>query len=152
MVRLYPELKMRIILILIFSAFLTFHCSEKSDSSNQTTEGVKTPPQGIGPISKLELSGSIDSSMADKGKQIFEMKCSACHKFEERVVGPALKDITKRRTPEWIMNMILNPVEMTQKDTVAQDLLAEYLTQMTFQNISETEAREILEYFRQIDK
>jgi hypothetical protein len=46
------------------------------------------------------------------------------------------------------MNMILNPLEMTQKDQVAQDLFAEYLVQMTFQNVDEAEARKLLEYFR----
>jgi hypothetical protein len=49
------------------------------------------------------------------------------------------------------MNMVLNPVEMTQKDPTAQELLATYLTQMTFQNVSEEDARAILEYFRQLD-
>lgn len=144
---------MKTCLLLIFSVFFLFNCSEKSDSSNQPggTE-TKASPNGIGPISKVELGASVDSAMANAGKKVFEMKCSACHKFEERVVGPALKDVTKRRTPEWVMNMILNPVEMTQKDPVAGDLLAEYLTQMTFQNISEQEARSLLEYFRQMDK
>ncbi len=140
--------------MIIFSVFFLLNCSEKSDSSNKTPETTETQasPNGIGPISKVEISDSVDASMAEKGGKVFEMKCSACHKFEERVVGPALKGVSKRRTPEWIMNMILNPVEMTQKDPVAQDLLAEYLTQMTFQNISEAEARELLEYFRKIDK
>ncbi|EQA36571.1 cytochrome C [Leptospira inadai serovar Lyme str. 10] len=107
--------------------------------------------KGIGPVSSVTL-GPIDESMVQKGKKHFETKCSACHKFEEKVVGPALKGVTERRTPEWIMNMILNPAEMTQKDPVAMGLLAEHLTQMTFQNVKESEAREILEYFRKSDK
>ncbi|EPG74856.1 cytochrome C [Leptospira fainei serovar Hurstbridge str. BUT 6] len=107
--------------------------------------------KGIGPVSSVTL-GPIDESMVQKGKKQFEAKCSACHKFEEKVVGPALKGVTERRTPEWIMNMILNPTEMTQKDPVAMGLLAEHLTQMTFQNVKESEAREILEYFRKSDK
>jgi hypothetical protein len=67
------------------------------------------------------------------------------------VVGPPLAGVTERRSPEWIMNMILNPVEMTQKDPAAMELYATYLVQMTFQNVSQDETREILEYFRQMD-
>ncbi|MEZ4965773.1 MAG: hypothetical protein R2791_11060 [Saprospiraceae bacterium] len=37
------------------------------------------------------------------------MKCAACHKLDDmRVVGPGWKDVTKRRKPEWIMNMVTN--------------------------------------------
>jgi hypothetical protein len=72
--------------------------------------------------------------------------------MDEKVVGPALGGVTKRRTPEWIMNMILNPEEMTKQDPTAQALLAEHLTQMTFQNVTEKEARAILEYFRKTDE
>ncbi|EKD41544.1 MAG: cytochrome c [uncultured bacterium] len=69
----------------------------------------------------------------------------------ERYVGPNLVGVTTRRKPEWVMNMILNPVEMTQKDPVANDLLATYLTQMTFQNVTQDEVRLIYEFFRQND-
>lgn len=117
--------------------------TEETPSSNASSKG-------IGPVSSVTL-GALDQSMADRGKKQFEAKCSACHKFEEKVVGPALQDVTLRRTPEWIMNMILNPIEMTQKDPIGQELLGEHLTQMTFQNIKEEEAREILEYFRKMD-
>ncbi|MGV3665566.1 MAG: c-type cytochrome [Leptospira bouyouniensis] len=129
-------------------SFLTiFACGgEKTEESPASNASSK----GIGPVSSVAI-GALDQSMAERGKKQFEAKCSACHKFEEKVVGPALQDVTLRRTPEWIMNMILNPVEMTQKDPIGQELLGEHLTQMTFQNVKEEEAREILEYFRKMD-
>ncbi len=96
--------------------------------------------------------GPIDKNLAKKGEEIFEMKCSACHKIDEKYIGPPIRGVTKRRKPEWIMNMILNPVEMTQKDPIAKQLLAEYLIQMTFQNVSKEDARALLEYFRSIDE
>ncbi|MFO7674425.1 MAG: c-type cytochrome, partial [Lutibacter sp.] len=74
--------------------------------------------------------------------------CSACHKISKRVVGPALAGITERRTPEWIMNMILNPEKMVVENAAAKKLLEEYLAPMANQNLTETEARVILEYFR----
>jgi hypothetical protein len=47
------------------------------------------------------------------------------------------------------MNMILNPEEMVQKDPIAKQLLVEYNgAPMANQNLTEDEARAILEYFR----
>jgi mono/diheme cytochrome c family protein len=138
--------------LLALILLLTF-VSCKKEGEN-TDSGASSSPtadsKGIGPVTKVDL-GEIDQAKAAKGKQHFDTKCSACHKFEEKVVGPPLAGVTERRTPEWIMNMILNPVEMTQKDPTAMDLYSTYLVQMTFQNVSQDETREILEYFRSMD-
>ena len=73
----------------------------------------------------------------------------ACHKPDKKFIGPAPTGIFKRRTPEWIMNMILNPEEMTQKDPLAKALLVEFNgSPMANQNLTEEEARQVLEYFR----
>jgi nitrous-oxide reductase len=107
--------------------------------------------KGVGTVKSVVL-GPISDPMAAKGKKIFDMKCSACHKFEERFVGPALQGLTFRRQPEWIMNMIMNPAGMTAEDPVAKELLAEYLVQMADQNVTEEESKQLLEYFRSMDK
>jgi len=105
---------------------------------------------GIGPVKEVKL-GSIDQNLVNKGKTTFETKCASCHKFDTRLVGPPLQGITQRRKPEWIMNMILNPQQMTQENPVAKELFATYLVQMTFQDVSQDDARALLEYFRSID-
>lgn len=108
---------------------------------------------GIGPVTeRIEISEEIDESMAKRGFETYDMKCAACHRMETRLVGPSLGDITEKRNPEFIMNFILNPEENTRRHPVGQELLREYMMQMTFQNVSETEAREILEYFRYVNK
>jgi mono/diheme cytochrome c family protein len=106
---------------------------------------------GVGPVKTVEVAG-LDPKLAETGKGLFEAKCTACHRLtDEKVVGPGLKGVTERRKPEWIMNMILNPTEMTQKDPQAKALLAEHLTQMTNQNVEEKDARALLEFLRQND-
>jgi cytochrome c len=113
-------------------------------------EAVEIDPmedKGVGPITNMTL-GEIDQKMAEEGKAVFLAKCSACHKISKRVVGPALVGITERRTPEWIMNMILNPEKMVVENAAAKKLLEEYLAPMANQNLTENEARQILEYFR----
>jgi cytochrome c551/c552 len=112
---------------------------------------AKSDSKGIGKFTDVKLT-AIDPAMAEKGQLVFNAKCAACHKTtDQKVVGPGLKDVTKRRTPEWIMNQITNPVEMEQKDPVGKALLEKHLTQMTFQNVTDNETRQVLEYLRKND-
>lgn len=113
---------------------------------------AKSDSKGVGRFTSVQL-GPIDPAMAEKGKAVFTAKCSACHKTtDQKLVGPGLKGVTKRRTPEWIMNQITNPAEMEQKDPVGKALLAKHLVQMTFQNVSDEQTRQILEFLRENDE
>lgn len=103
--------------------------------------------KGVGPIKSITL-GDIDEALVAKGKEVFKLKCTACHKITKRFVGPSLKGVTQRQTPEWIMNMILNPEVMVVENAKAKELLIEYSAPMANQNLTEEEARAILEYFR----
>lgn len=56
----------------------------------------------------LVLAGSclvsFEGLKAQDGATIFKQKCSACHKIGEgRFVGPDLKDVTTRRSEEWLL-------------------------------------------------
>ena len=62
--------------------------------------------------------------MAAEGQEIFKAKCSACHKMRKRFVGPALAGVTERRTPEWIMNMILNPEVMVAENANCKTIIS----------------------------
>jgi mono/diheme cytochrome c family protein len=89
--------------------------------------------------------------MVDEGKKLFKEKCSSCHKPLKKYIGPAPKGIMDRRSPEWIMNMILNPEGMVANDPVAKELLERYLSPMANQSLTEEESRKILEYFRTLE-
>jgi mono/diheme cytochrome c family protein len=106
--------------------------------------------KGVGPIDNLELD-PIDAQLVARGKEVFENNCTACHLPYKEKIGPALVGITERRTPEWIMNMVLNPVEMVKTDPICLGLLAKYNTVMADQNLDREEARAILEYFRTLN-
>ena len=94
---------------------------------------------------------AIDETMVAKGQELFDFNCTACHLPYSEKIGPALIGITERRTPEWIVNMILNPVEMAKTDPICLGLLAQFNTVMADQNLSQEEARSILEYFRTLN-
>ncbi len=125
----------------------------KDNDANKTGQGNISAfelENGFGPIKqKLDL-GPIDPKLVTKGKEIFDTKCSACHKLDERYVGPAQRDIIKRRTPEYILNYMLNPEENLQKHPEAKKLLAEYMTPMPNQNLTIDDAKALLDYFREV--
>ncbi len=107
---------------------------------------------GIGPIKKVEL-GPLNSKMADEGKKLFINKCSVCHDLNQKKVGPPLQDITKIRTPEFIMNLLLNTVQMQQADSTMKILMKEYNNiPMPSPAVDKEQARSILEYLRSVAK
>lgn len=113
------------------------------------SERITLEDKGVGPIKNIALPATIDQDMVAKGQALFKTNCSACHKVEKRFIGPSPKGIMKRRSPEWIMNMILDPQLMVEQDRCAKDLLVEFNgAAMANQNMTEDQARDILEYFR----
>ncbi len=144
----------------ITALFFVYSCGNNENKNEESSEAPqsmvaeepKDDGQGIGKFKNVTLA-AIDEKLAEQGKVIFEAKCSACHKTsDKKVVGPGLLGVTERRQPAWVLNMMTNPVEMTQKDPTAKELLAEHLTQMTFQDVSDDQAKQILEYLRENDQ
>ena len=109
------------------------------------------PKRGLGPHENVDVS-KFDPAMAAAGKKIADVKCTSCHKpTEEKLVGPGWKGVTQRQTPEWIMNFISNPDPMIDVDPELQKQLELCLVRMPNQGLADNEAREVLEYMREID-
>ncbi|MDR3008333.1 MAG: cytochrome c [Sphingobacterium sp.] len=108
------------------------------------TEGSK----GVGSITSFEHK-PFDAALANKGVELFVSKCAMCHSFDRTLVGPSLDAVVKRRTPEWIMNMMLDPATMLEKDADAKALSKEYGSPMISLGLKQEEARAILEYLRE---
>ena len=161
-------------LIALFAVLLLISCGkeEKKKSTNDMPTkkaAVKKAPEkekktkvvkkeeiaidlnnkGIGPVKSVTLDKNIDKNMVADGKLLFKNKCSSCHKVNRKFIGPSMEGVTARRSPEWIMNMILNPEEMVKKDPIAMALLVQFKgSPMANQHLTEEESRAVLEYFR----
>jgi cytochrome c2 len=100
----------------------------------------------------VQLTNPLDEKLLTEGKGIYDMKCQACHKLNtEKLVGPGWAGVTKRRKPEWIMNMITNVDMMLEQDPEAQKLLEECLVRMPNQNLTKEESRAVVEFMRKND-
>lgn len=125
---------------------------KKEAKTTSSADLMDMTNKGIGPVKSVTIGDEIDDTMATHGEDVFQKMCSACHKMDKKFIGPKIADVTNRRAPEWIMNMILNPEEMIAKDPIAKQLLIESnMAVMANQNLNEEDARAILEYFRKYD-
>ncbi len=151
--------KFHFILPVAACALLAIGCSSKEEAEKAAAE-APSPADLVdknkivhgSEIKSVELTNPLNQEWVNKGKVTYEMKCLACHKLDEtRVVGPGWAGVTKKRKPVWILNMVTNVDMMLETDEEAQKLLELCLVRMPNQNITEAEAREVLEFMRHND-
>jgi cytochrome c len=126
--------------------------TKKATPEKITGATIDMNNKGVGPIKNIDLPEEIDQAMVAAGAELYKFKCTACHKVDKKFIGPSPTGILARRSPEWIMNMILDPDQMVAKDPIARQLLIEFNgSPMANQSLTEAEARSILEYFRTLN-
>lgn len=152
-------------LFLLFLGLSLFSCGGGNSESSESKETVAAteessasgnpsydPNRGVGKFTDVELSPTLDAALATKGKGAYDVKCGSCHKTtEERLVGPGWKGVTQRHKPAWILNFMTNTDEMINKDPAVQAQLELCLVRMPNQNLSDDEAKSLLEFMRQND-
>ncbi len=118
-------------------------------ATTKASETIDLTNKGVGSVTSVTLAPEVDQAMAKKGEEIYSQMCLACHKVGKKFIGPAPDGVLERRTPEWVMNMILHPEIMVKEDPLAKALLIEFNgAPMANQGLTEQQARDILEYFR----
>lgn len=158
-----PYLLTILLMTFLFISFSLQGCGGNGDDSVAEQEQEMDPylkqfqdrltpfeqEHGIGPITeRIEIDDEINEEMVMRGREIFEMKCADCHSLSEDKVGPSLGDVVERRSPEFIMNFMLNPGENVLNHPVGLDLLAEHNVQMPFRDVTRDEARAVYEFMR----
>lgn len=124
------------------------------NSGNDNAQNAEAPKsmvaddgQGVGKYKNDEFP-ALDTTIAAKGSELFKLKCSACHKLtDQKLVGPGLNGVTKRRKASWILNMMTSPLEMTKNDPTAKSLFEKHIVQMTFQDVNDEQAHQLLMFF-----
>lgn len=125
---------------------------EKLKASTTAATEEYDPTRGEGKFDHVEVGDKLDVAMAKEGKLVSDLKCASCHKYtDERLVGPGWAGVSTKHKPEWLMNFITNPDPMIDKDPELQAQLELCLVRMPNQNLTDDEARQILEFMRQND-
>lgn len=161
---------MRKLIVLVCLAGFVISCGDNS-SADKTGNGSDNAPavttgeskeadnklsydphRGEGKFTKVDLGTSLDVAKAETGNKVYGVKCSGCHKTtDEKLVGPGWSGVTTRHAPEWIMNFITNTDAMIDKDPKVQAQLEICLVRMPNQNLSDDDARNLLEFMRKND-
>jgi cytochrome c551/c552 len=101
-------------------------------------------------LAVFNFSALAEGPNAAEGKELFEQQgCPACHAIDRIVVGPALKDVTKRRSEEWLLKWIKNNVKLRQSgDADANQLYADWggAAMNVYENLSDDQIKSILLY------
>lgn len=149
-----------VVLFIVFAASCGGNNSEKTAETSTEATTASTDEnnpsydlhRGEGKFTDVELSASLDAVKAGLGEKVAQVKCSSCHKLtDEKLVGPGWAGVTQRHKPEWIMNFITNTDVMINKDPEVQAQLELCLVRMPNQNLSDDDARNLLEYMRKND-
>lgn len=119
------------------------------DGTSGSDGDARGPEAASGlPVSAPE--GPIDRELAGRGEELFRTRgCTACHQIGGgRLVGPDLEGVTERRSFEWTYHMVTNPDSMLKNDSIARQMLQEYYTPMSDQNVTPEQFVAIYEYLR----
>lgn len=106
---------------------------------------------GVGLLTFLFHAPGV-AAQSTAGQVTFEAKCVACHTTgTDRLVGPGLEGVTERRDHDWIVSFITNPDGMiADGDSIATELLAEYMVPMPNFGLTTEEAEAILTYLETV--
>lgn len=142
-----------LLVLAVFACTSKKEADEAAKKSPTPSDLAENQPEKHGTeVKTIELTTPLNKEWVTVGKANYELKCLACHKLsDEKLVGPGWSGVTKRREPVWIMNMITNVEMMLEKDPEAQKLLEQCLVRMPNQNITQEDARKLIEFMRSND-
>ncbi len=165
-------MKLRVSLFLAFALMLAFAAvvgcggkSEEAGTSSTETPAATTPATPAADSSQVlakslyddgprAFDAPIDAAAAAAGEKVFNTKgCVVCHHWGEKFTGPNLQGVTKQRTAAWMEHQMLDPIEMVKTDPISHQLFLENnKLQMTNQNLTPEEAKQVVEYLKKRDK
>lgn len=106
----------------------------------------------FGSLAQDEAADGIptDEALVSAGESLFKANCTQCHAINEKVIGPALKDVHERRSKEWLISWIRNSQKLIQSgDETAVALWEEYnKTAMPAYPFSDEEITSLLSYVK----
>jgi mono/diheme cytochrome c family protein len=86
-----------------------------SATAQDATSAATVSQQGVTPggtAGAAPATGGGDAAAIQAGDALFKANCTQCHAVNEKVVGPALSGITKRRSISWIIPWVKNPAKV----------------------------------------
>ena len=93
---------------------------------------------------------TTDEAIAN-GEKLFKNNCAVCHNVQQKMIGPALKNVYERREIPWLLNFIKNSQKVIQGgDEYAVNLYNEYgkAVMPNFDWMADDEIKSVLAYIK----
>lgn len=110
---------------------------------------AETPPARLPAF--IDSVYATDKPTIQKGQQLFQQNCSACHNFKQKGIGPNLVNVTTKVSADWLRRFVRNAPEMIEKkDSRSVRLFEEYNQVMpAFTSLSDGDLKALLAYLHQ---
>jgi hypothetical protein len=151
--RLLYTINLSVLVSCLFVGVLVFlMLEEKNNISRQSLQIATEPiyremPELPHPNPMIPLALTEDGL---KGKTLFNENCGMCHMpNDEALIGPGLWQVGKRRSLEWIVKWIHNPMKMVNSgDPYAIEIYTKYnrFPMTAFPALNEKQIKQILAY------
>jgi len=103
-------------------------------------------------IRKVNLTPQLSEVMIEKGRDVHDAQCSGCHTLTTAKSNLiSLAGTTKRRKPEWIMNMLTGVTTTLETNAAAAQKLEACPTRAPQTRLNVEQARDYLELLRSVD-
>lgn len=136
------------LVLLIVAGGALFYAYKPGDQTAVVTD-KPTAQRADNPETAAPVQTAALSAEAEQGKTIYNNNCLVCHNLSaEKLIGPGLKDVTKRRPEAWLIAWIRNSQKVIESgDKYAVDLYNAYnKTQMPPYAFSDEEIKSVLAY------
>ena len=128
---------------LIITISFLFACGGGNSNENNNSSSTNTS------TTSSENSAPVAETAIQKGGDIFNARCTACHKVNEDLIGPALQGVDKIRSKEWIYHFVHNSSGVIAKgDTSAVNLFNRFkrVQMLSFPDLSTQDIDNIFAY------
>jgi len=124
----------------------------ETEEQMPTDEGPVIRKGPVAVATSAKPASAAEASAIAAGDALFKANCAQCHAVNEKVVGPALAGITKRRSISWLIPWIKNSAKVvTSGDVYAVKLFEDNGKQQmpSFPQLSEKDIKDIIAYVSQ---
>jgi mono/diheme cytochrome c family protein len=97
------------VLALFLTLAATANAQDGSKTATVSQQGVTAP---TATANAAPATGGADPAAIAAGDALFKANCAQCHAVNEKVVGPALGGITKRRPISWLIPWVKNSAKV----------------------------------------
>lgn len=91
----------------------------------------------------------------EAGKQIFQSRCASCHNVNKQLTGPALANVDKRRSTDWIIHFVHSSQTVVKNgDAYANELFLKFnqTVMPDHPDLTEAQIKDIIAYIHEESK